>query len=350
LKILLRKSPEAQWQKLEPFDFGDENKLEKLLEKSPDLLTIEGGKPILFFTGQVPLGNNAADLLGVDADGTIVIVECKLAKNPEARRTVVGQILEYAAQVRGTSYGAFETKMTGSSGLSLIEKARELVSEDGWDEENFKDGIKRSLELGNFRLVIAINGLNDELKGIIEYLKAQGGVRLEALELRRFKHDASGVEVLVPELYGLPSRTTGTRVIRTWNWENFEADAIKKHLDGEQIKAIKEFHDRLRTDLRAEIKWGTGDTIGWFGAKWPFCSATAIGATSMGKLAISFGNLGKSDEEKAFRERLREMAGEFGLTVAEDFETKYPNYDFNWVKSTPSLLASLKDILPGPSA
>ena len=216
---------------------------------------------------------------------------------------------------------------------------------------NFKTGIESGLKSGNFRLVIAISGLNDELKGIIEYLKAQGGVRLEALELRRFKDESSGVEALVPEIYGLPGRPTGASPARrSRNRETFEADAIKKHLAGEQIKAIKEFHDRLRTDLRAEIKWGTGGTIGWFGAKWPFCSATAIGATSMGKLAISFGNLGKSDKKKAFRERLREMTGEFGLTVAEDFETKYPNYDFKWIEDTPSLLASLKDILPDPSA
>jgi RecB family endonuclease NucS len=95
LKILLRKSPEAGWQKLEPFEFGGpdgEKKLEQLLEKSPDLLTTEGAKPVRFFKGQAALGNNAADLLGVGADGMIVIIECKLDANREARRMVVGQI------------------------------------------------------------------------------------------------------------------------------------------------------------------------------------------------------------------------------------------------------------------
>ena len=95
MKILLRNSPEAHWQKLEPSAFGGpdgEKKLENLLEKSPDLLTKEGGKPILFFKSQAALGNNAVDLLGVDADGTIVMVECKLEANREARRMVVGQI------------------------------------------------------------------------------------------------------------------------------------------------------------------------------------------------------------------------------------------------------------------
>ena len=103
MKILLRDSPNTPWQKLEPFEFGGpdgEKKLEELLEKSPDLLSSEGGKPVLFFKSQVPLGDNAVDLLGVDADGTIVLVECKLDANREARRMVVGQILEYAGQQR----------------------------------------------------------------------------------------------------------------------------------------------------------------------------------------------------------------------------------------------------------
>ena len=353
MKILLRKSPEAGWQKLEPFEFGGpdgEKKLEQLLEKSPDLLTTEGGKPVLFFKGQAALGNNAADLLGVDAGGMIVIVECKLDANREARRMVVGQILEYAGQLHGTSYRDFEKMVAGNSGLSLIEMARQHVSEDEWSEEEFIAGIERGLEFGDFRLVIAINGMNDELKGIIEYLKARGGVRLEALELQRFTDETSGVEALVPEVYGLPSRPTGptqVRVIRTWNWESFEADAVKKHLDSEQIKAIKEFHSRLRTDLRAEIKWGTGNSYGWFGAKWPFCSCAVIGVSSMGKLGFAFGNLVKSDVEKAFRGQLRDVAvDKLGLTVTEDFETKFPNYDFDWSHQSTSLLESLKAILP----
>ncbi len=56
MKILLRHSPNTAWQKLEPFEFGvpdGEKKLEKSLQKSPDLLTTEGGKPILFFKVQV---------------------------------------------------------------------------------------------------------------------------------------------------------------------------------------------------------------------------------------------------------------------------------------------------------
>ena len=68
----------------------------------------------------------------------------------------------------------------------------------------------------------------------------------------------------------------------------------------------------------------------------------------MGKLSFAFGNLAKSDVEKAFRGQLRELAvNKLGLTVAEEFETKFPNYDFDWShQSTSLLLESLKAILP----
>jgi hypothetical protein len=353
MKILLRNSPEAPWQKLEPFEFGGpdgEKKLENLLEKSPDLLTTEGGKPILFFKTQVTLGNNAVDLLGVDADGMIVMVECKLEANREARRMVVGQILEYAGQLRRMSYEEFEEMLTADSDLSLMDMVRQHISEDVWSEEDFRAGVKRGLESGEFRLVIAVNGMNDELKGIIEYLKACGGVRLEALELQQFRDEKSRVEVLVPEIYGLLGRTassSGPRARRAWNWESFAKDAAQKGLDSKQIKAIKEFHDKLQTDLRAEIKWGSGMVFGTFGAKWQFSSASVIGASPYGSLFFNFGNLGKSDIERAFRKRLRELAvDKLGLTVPEDVERKYPSYDFDWSQKAGLLLESLRAILP----
>lgn len=219
MKILLRNSPQTQWQKLEPFEFGGEHgeqTLEKLLEESPDLLPTEEGKPVLFFRSQVTLGSNAVDLLGVDADGAIVIVECKLEANREVRREVVGQILEYAGQLHGMSYEEFEDlpfesatpPMMSNSELSLVEMVRQCLKDNGlWSESDFREGIQRRLESGDFRLVIAVNHINEELKGIVEYLGARGGVRLEALELQQFTYENH--EVLVPEMYGIRERNAG---------------------------------------------------------------------------------------------------------------------------------------------
>ena len=42
-------------------------------------------------------GSGYTDLIGVDTDGNVLVVETKLAKNPEIRRKVIGQVVEYAA-------------------------------------------------------------------------------------------------------------------------------------------------------------------------------------------------------------------------------------------------------------
>ncbi|MFZ0900919.1 MAG: hypothetical protein WA239_19040 [Candidatus Sulfotelmatobacter sp.] len=49
--------------------------------------------------------------------------------------------------------------------------------------------------------------INEELKGIVEYLGTRGGVRLEALELQQFTFENH--EVLVPEMYGTRGRNSG---------------------------------------------------------------------------------------------------------------------------------------------
>ena len=64
--------------------------------------------------------------------------------------------------------------LTGNSDLSLVDMVRQQISNDEWSEADFRVGVENGLKSGDFRLVIAINGMNDELKGIIEYLKERG--------------------------------------------------------------------------------------------------------------------------------------------------------------------------------
>jgi RecB family endonuclease NucS len=44
-------------------------------------------------------GVGFVDVLLIDEHGRLVVVECKLWRNPQARREVVGQILDYAREL-----------------------------------------------------------------------------------------------------------------------------------------------------------------------------------------------------------------------------------------------------------
>jgi hypothetical protein len=67
-------------------------------ENAPRVFVHETGLP----------GSGSTDLLGVDSDGNVYIVECKLASNSEIRRKVIGQVLEYAAFLWNMPYEDFD--------------------------------------------------------------------------------------------------------------------------------------------------------------------------------------------------------------------------------------------------
>jgi hypothetical protein len=50
----------------------------------------------------VSIGSWSLDHLLVDQEGILTLVETKLAENPESRREVIGQVLEYAANAEAS--------------------------------------------------------------------------------------------------------------------------------------------------------------------------------------------------------------------------------------------------------
>ena len=57
---------------------------------------------------EIETGAGPADILYLTPSGQVVVVETKLWRNPEARREVVGQILDCARQLTGWSFDVLE--------------------------------------------------------------------------------------------------------------------------------------------------------------------------------------------------------------------------------------------------
>ena len=82
----------------------DEGWLQELIYKQPHILPVTEIEP--FFTPliplgrEIPVGTGAIDNLFINLDGYLTIVETKLWRNPEARRKVVAQIIDYAQSLR----------------------------------------------------------------------------------------------------------------------------------------------------------------------------------------------------------------------------------------------------------
>jgi len=100
MNILVRE-PQGTWRPIQSHKYEGEGSLQDLLNKSPGIIPLEslGGTRRLprLFVREVGLSpSSGADLIGIDEEGGITIVECKLASNPEIKRKVIGQLLEHA--------------------------------------------------------------------------------------------------------------------------------------------------------------------------------------------------------------------------------------------------------------
>lgn len=141
------------------------------------------------------------DAFLVDPRGHLVIVECKLWRNPQARREVVGQILDYARALAGFSYDDLQrevSRSTGRRGNALFELV--AAHSDGLDEARFVDQVSRNLAAGRFLLLVVGDGITEGTQRIGEYLVAQPGLAFDfgLVEMAQYSWtDAAGVEQVV---------------------------------------------------------------------------------------------------------------------------------------------------------
>jgi hypothetical protein len=199
VRILVRHP--GGWRAVDPRAYSNEDELQRLLKESPEIIPRNPPDlPGVAYCREFPVGNYAIDLVGVGSDGSVSLIECKLANNREAKRTVVGQILEYAAGVWRMDLATFEAAFTARNGRSPLEELHDQ-SIEGHDESACRERLSQNLARGRFRLVIAVDHVTPELRGIIEYVNHQpGDLRLVALDLPYFADP--DVAILVPETFG----------------------------------------------------------------------------------------------------------------------------------------------------
>lgn len=212
MEILVRNKTANKWQKVKEQNFENEAALQNILYESPEIIPLEKlgenwTKPKLFIKEAGLPGSGNTDLIGIDEDGAITIIECKLATNADVRRKVIGQLFEYAAYLWQMPYEEFDricSKAEGWGDKRLTDVMRERIAEnrESWSEEGFRRKVSSTLDKGNFLLIIAVDALNDELRRIIQFLnsRGEGSPNICALELRQFQ--TSDIQILVPELFG----------------------------------------------------------------------------------------------------------------------------------------------------
>ena len=144
-----------------------EAKLQELLFRYPATLPIGAIDPA--YAGAVPictelkLPAGSADALYVNRLGRVTLAEFKLWRNPQARREVIGQVLDYAKDLASWGYEDLQRQVslaTGMSGNAVYGLVREQAP--GLNEAQFVDNVTRNLRRGEFLLLIVGDGLRPE--------------------------------------------------------------------------------------------------------------------------------------------------------------------------------------------
>ena len=100
------------------------------------------------------------DAVFINERGRLTIVECKLWKNPQARREVVAQTLDYVSALTQWSYADLQREVAtavGRQGNLPFESAQKHSSAT-LKEQDFVDAVSRSLREGRFLVLIAGDG------------------------------------------------------------------------------------------------------------------------------------------------------------------------------------------------
>lgn len=315
MKILVRNSESRQWESADLISAKAEAELQNLLIESPFLIPIdeirEGVSPLVVAVGEFGLpGSGNTDILALSADGDIAIIECKLAANPESRRKVIGQILEYASYLWGMSYREVDSRVQRLRGKSLPDLIEEAVAGE-WDRASFEHGVTQSLTNGDFTLIIVVDEINEELRRVIRYINecSKSAFSLHALEVRRFQ--AGGVEILVPQLHGLSAKAPVARGERKkWTEEAFFG-ALAENVGPDIVTIARDLYE-WSEDTADRVWLGTGAETGSFTFHYLKEGKTVSVFTvyTNGKISLNYGWLSQQVSKEVleqFHQRISEI-------------------------------------------
>lgn len=135
--------------------------------------------PLIPVCTELETGAGPADILYVTATGKLVLLETKLWRNPQARREVVGQILDYAKQLTSWSYEelAKQAAIATGKGADYLFSCLKLTDPNSEEAAIFVDGINRSLKAGDFLLLIVGDGIRTGTEALVGFIEQYGNLR-----------------------------------------------------------------------------------------------------------------------------------------------------------------------------
>jgi len=242
--VLFRDSG-GKWKTPSDSGYASEDELVVMIADFPELLPGVSAESFVCREFETPSG--PIDILIVNAiDGAITIVECKLAKNPEVRRKIIGQIIDYASSLRTLSFEEFHKRWRDRGGQDLESY---MVG-----ESPLSLSVSDNLQTSRFTLLLAVDEINEPLKQMTVYVneKTDSTTRVALIELAR--HRENGLEVLIPQTFGYEAIKPDLdpySARKAWTQDDYSAWLLKN--EPESLNAFEELFLKLG---KFECTWG----------------------------------------------------------------------------------------------
>jgi hypothetical protein len=176
----------------------DESWLQELIRVHPEILPVAKVEPV--FAPLVPIGREVAtdsgpiDNLFVSHRGYLVLVETKLWRNPEARREVVAQAIDYGSSLSKWNYDrlnesvrAYTRKYEGGE-MELTDWVEKRLEPVAGGRAFFEESVAKNLKLGRFLTLVVGDRIRQPVVEMVSYVNRFPGLAMDValVELQCF--------------------------------------------------------------------------------------------------------------------------------------------------------------------
>jgi hypothetical protein len=280
------------------------------------------------------------DHLFLDQAGILTLVEVKRSSDSRARREVVAQMLDYAANATAhwkvDSLRAWFESECDRADVDPVARVRDefaLVDYDAYWET-----VKTNLAADRIRLVFVADEISSELRSIVEFLNRQmTETEVLAIEVKQYVDDKGERQTIVPRILGQSEAARATKrgasgTARMWDEDSFLADLIDRR--GEAIAAVaRSLVDWAEEQEGVRIVYGRGAIYGSVQARLERDGRILLRSFriySNGKAEIPLRKMQSAEASAALRRRLTQAVPSisqgpvpsFDIDALEDEATK----------------------------
>lgn len=258
----------------------DEAWLQELIFTHPKLLPCgiidENYERVIPIGREIPVTSGFIDNLYVTHEGRLVVVETKLWRNPDAHRTVLAQIIDYAKDLANIEFAELQDKIKrfysgrGKKINGIYDLVKPALANKDLDDIAFEQSLRRSLGTGDFLLLIVGDQIRPEVAMLSEVLQVAPHLEftLGLVEIRFYRIEEGDWPLLaVPAVVGRTHEVTRGVVRIRYEQQKppevsvttFEPTAVQSSERTNPETFLKSIPSEMEDTFRAYLdKWKAG--------------------------------------------------------------------------------------------